>query len=535
MSKNLVKILSICAFVIILPLAILATALCVTESASYKLKLYIAGIDANNHVANCKVLINGEERKNNELTVAKNSEVVVTFEGEGYDFGAWYNGSEKVITENDKLSDNVTYTVKMTKNTSLTAKCSVKSYRVSYTGNDEDGNPLNLNNVVEYKYGDKLMVLEGQVNFVGWVLKGTPTVYKTATFEKSGDIILEAFWANNKSVSYYNGDKVIYSKIYTQEEFNALELIGADSEIVKNNVGKGYEFTGWVDANGEPFDLSAFKGEKYETSAKEVKINLARKAIKYTVNVKVNPNTDGVIAITYDVENGFSEFKVPTRTNYTFEGIKIGDKVYKFVETEVPVENAPATQADEETTEPSEPETPEVPAEPEQPTTKKVYNFVCGEEKLGDVLINGTQTTVEGSCVWVAEVSQMNITFRGSDFNATKSVYGRANEEYRSIGTVEIPFKFNDQDGLDLTDSVYETFVNRYHYDGFFFREGNVSEGYTYQEVSLTEIRIYSGNKSVATRLDNLTTYDFAGMISDFVKAEENVNGVSITVTFIFG
>ena len=522
MSKNLVKILSICAFVIILPLAILATALCVTESASYKLKLYISGLDAENHVAACKVLINGEERKNNEMTFAKGADVVVTFEGVGYDFGAWYKGSEKAITEADKVSDQVSYSIKMTGNTTLTAKCAVKSYRVSYTGNDEDGNPLNLNTVVEYKYGDKLMVLEGQVNFVGWVLSGTPTVYKTATFDKSGDIILQAFWANNKQVTYYNGEKAIYSKIYTQEEFNALELIGADSEIVKNNVGKGYEFTGWVDANGDAFDFTPYQGDKYETSAREVKINLSRKAIKYTINVKVNPNTEDVLVLNYDVENGFGAFTVPTRAHYTFAGVKVGDKLYSLVEKDIPV-----AQADEEAG--------ETPTEPEQPATKKVIDFVCDGVSLGDALINGTTTTVEGACTWfAAEVQEVGITFRGADMSATKEVYGRVGENYRSIGTVEIPFRFNDQDGYDFTDSIYETFVNRYNYDGFFFRSGNISEGYTYEEVSLTEIRIHNGEKSIAIRMDNLETYSFDGLLADFAAAEQSIVGAEITITFIF-
>lgn len=530
MSKNLVKILSICAFVIILPLAILATALCVTESASYKLKLYVAGVDATNTSASCKVLINGEERKDNQMTFGKNKEVTVTFEGVGYDFEAWYNGTDTTITAENKASDKISYTFKMTSNTSLTAKCNVKSYRVSYTGKDIE------NKVVEYKYGDALAVIENNPDFGGWILKGTSNIYRTATFPTSGDVIVEVNWVNNKIVSYYDGEEVIFNKIYTEEEFNALELISADSELVKARIAKGYAFAGWKDSNGEAFNLADMKGDKYVSSPKAVNIYLSQKAIDYKLNIKAMNGTEDVQEVVYNIETGFSEFVTPVRTGYKFKGIKFNGKVYEFKEIDVEV-NEP--EAQDGTTE-------ETPTEPEVPT-KKVFEFVCGEERLSDVLLNGSTTSFDISCVWVPvanpdepenpiELPSIEVKYNASDINMKKNAYGLVNGEYKLIKTVDgITLDFNDDGGFNLNDLVFATFIARYNYEGFYFRTGgDINQGYTYEEAILKEIRVFHNETLVSVRPDSGDSFTYAKLIGDFGEKNINIKDAIVNITFIF-
>ena len=90
MSKYLIKILSICAFVVLLPLIITATALTVTETRAFSLSVDISG--NTNERYSASVLINDKEE--NKFTSIKNTNVELTFVADAYDFIGWFKGSK---------------------------------------------------------------------------------------------------------------------------------------------------------------------------------------------------------------------------------------------------------------------------------------------------------------------------------------------------------------------------------------------------------------------------------------------------------
>lgn len=324
MSKYLVKILSICAFVIIIPLAILATALCVTGSASYKVRLYIVGQDAEASTANCKVLVNGKESKNNVFSFAKGEEAILTFESEGYDFVGWYNGTDKTYNgEEAPVTANVTYSIKVTGNVSMTAKCAIKTYEVTYKGFQKDKvTPFDYGTIT-YKYGKELVKINDE-SFRGWRVEGTDDYYTNATFPISGKVDVVGNWIDEKKVVYFDGEKELYSNYYSKDALSVLTLLDENSPIVKaaitdENGGIAYRFLGWTDAEGTMVaDLTGYVAN-FDAST-PVNLYIKKEKILYK-NVSFN---DGDVAI----------------KAITFEDKKFAEKFALLSESETEVSNA---------------------------------------------------------------------------------------------------------------------------------------------------------------------------------------------------
>lgn len=256
MSKYLVKILSICAFVVMLPLIILGTALCVTETENYKLRLFVDGDNAE--YTSCEVLINGEKRENNEITLIKNTEVVVSFVGEGYNFDKWYEGTNTTYqAENKVASENVSFTFKLTSNLDLTAKCAVKKYSVTYTGTYADGSNFDASvyETVNYQYGEPLKAIEPKdtdeyIMFAGWSVVSedvtTAKPYKEAKFAEDGEYEVKAAWRDLKEETY-----TINVKNYAKSEqvdtitYNVVSGFSAYDTTNENIARSYYNFVGF--------------------------------------------------------------------------------------------------------------------------------------------------------------------------------------------------------------------------------------------------------------------------------------------------
>ena len=113
MSKYLVKILTICAFAILLPLVAVGAALCVTEARGSTLTVYADGNEGTFGGANSAVsiIIDGEKQEDSKITVKKNTEVTVVYEGTGYDFVGWYDKNYAEINRetDEKFAETESY------------------------------------------------------------------------------------------------------------------------------------------------------------------------------------------------------------------------------------------------------------------------------------------------------------------------------------------------------------------------------------------------------------------------------------------
>lgn len=505
MSKYLVKILSICAFVVMLPLIILGTALCVTETATYKIRLFVDGNDGE--YATCEMLINGEKRENNELSLIKNSDVTISFVSNGYNFESWYEGSNteyqaanKVFTEND------VYTFKLTGDIDLTAKCNVKSYSVIYTGENYDGTPLE-SETVQYKYGEPLKTLDAGdsgTSFVGWMEGTNATPYTRATFAENGEYTLTAVWSNQKKVVYYAADRttVIYSTVYNSYSFEKAELLDVNSSAVKDGVTPGYSFAGWKDSNNESLDsLQAYKDNfNFET----LNIYLSETLNTYNIKVNFNALSSESKNITYDVVNEFSAYDVE-RTHYTLAGFKYQNKLYAY--------NAEAK------------------------------DYVCDGISLGKVLVDNNTFDVECVAVWQSEYPTLNLEVYASESSDTFGVYGEkegSDEKVYIEGDNKVLSIEDDVNCDALEQSLFETLLGGY---SKFYINNGTSSAPNYVEVNLSSVRIYYTALDYVEYMEYnndqypkvATFVDMINSILDEEKNEVDINaGDAIQIKFIF-
>lgn len=222
MSKHLMKILSICAMVILLPLIIVGAALCITEAIPVTLTIYQGGNEGDytytdsTLAPSAKISIFLRDDTNSswieqideegypvtQVSVQKNDEIKVVFsDSVGYDFQGWYKGSPTEYNENSTARETKTeYTFFIRGNTSLTAIRNVMTYTVQYTGLYNDGTNIaddeNLLLSETVQYNEPLLTLspkltddqtpENSAQFRGWVVEGsTGEVVTRANFASS--------------------------------------------------------------------------------------------------------------------------------------------------------------------------------------------------------------------------------------------------------------------------------------------------------------------------------------------------------------
>lgn len=348
MSKQLIKILAICALVILCPVVIIAVSIMATEAVGVTLTISDGGVETLNSAVNdgqgyegkdskVTIMIDGKEQTSNKVTVTKHTEVTVTYEGVGYDFVGWYAGNYNEINRtgskvDDAVSTLASYTFEVSKNTVLTAVRDVKVYHVTYAGLYDDGETAMDLQPETLEYNQPLQTITPKVGGIstGWYntvegVAGTTT--PVANFETSGNVEVYPAWEAQMLVEYLKGNQVISSIRLFEGQVEGYNLLDATSEVVKNNITPGYEFAGWTNQLG---------GEAVTTityDANGIKLLLNESLITYTVNVKFNAVSDEVETLTYDVQNGLSTYAV-TRDNYTFVGFDLGGVVYSPSQTE---------------------------------------------------------------------------------------------------------------------------------------------------------------------------------------------------------
>ena len=152
-------------------------------------------------------------------------------------------------------------------------------------------------------------VWEGR-DFTGWVDQDGNPVDLTATYTEDIASIIGTWelWECPVTVNLNNGEKS-YTLIYTYEDVVGVKL--------KTPVWEGRDFTGWVDQNGKPVDLTA----TYTVALKS--INATWELNEYVV--PVDPaNGEDVTDVTYTYEDVIGDkydfSKDPTRKGFTFQG-----------------------------------------------------------------------------------------------------------------------------------------------------------------------------------------------------------------------
>lgn len=245
MSKYLIKILAICAFVMLLPLAAVATSLAVVGTREYTLRVDIAG-DTNTS-ASANVLINGQNM--DLITVVAGTTVELSFESTGYDFLGWYEGTEGTYKPDaEPISNQARFSLKITDNTDLTAVCISKQYTVNYTGFKEDGVTEISYSKDGYEYGEALDIPtkaneDSIAEFVGWRVVGGTETYTSATFPQSGVVTVLAVWSDTKIVTYYDAQGQVISsssRYYNSETIGSFNLMSASD--AENYVSDGHHF-----------------------------------------------------------------------------------------------------------------------------------------------------------------------------------------------------------------------------------------------------------------------------------------------------
>lgn len=364
MSKHLIKILSICAMVILLPLIIVGAALCITEAIPVTLTIYQGGNEGDISIyeddaslaPSAKVSIFLRDDTNSswieqideegypatQVSVQKNDEIKVVFSDSiGYDFQGWYKGSPTEYNENSTARETKTeYTFFIRGNTSLTAIRNVMTYTVNYTGYNYDGTNiaddenlvlsenLQYNEELQWLYAKELEGQELNVEFRGWVVEGsTGEVVARANFASStleGEAYtLTAIWSNRATVIYWNSqDQRIATHYFTAENYSS-DLL-AWSEEYNTFLTRGYQFDSWVNGNGEEFRLpESFTEGVYNIYIKETPIVYSN-----TIEKSAIDNTQ--TTLTYDVANKFADGVPFEREYYTFSGISYNGNLYIY-------------------------------------------------------------------------------------------------------------------------------------------------------------------------------------------------------------
>ena len=340
MSKRLIKILSICALVILCPLVIVGVSLMATEAVGCTLTIFDGGIeqlgekDFGGKSSNVTIMVDGKAQESNKVTLTKHTEVTVTFEGVGYDFVGWFDGNYNEINRvgegaDKAVSEKVSYTFEISKDTVLTAVRDIKTYNVTYDGFYDDGTTEIALESATLEYNQPLETLVPMVGGVqaGWynMVEGVAGVTtRVANFETSGDVTVYPAWEDQMLVEYIKADGTVISSVRLFEgELDTYALLDDTDVNIKNNLTAGYDFAGWTNQSGGEV-VTAITYDK-----NGIKLVLNETLSIYTLNVKFNALSEESAQITYNVKDGFSAYDVE-RENYTFVGFEYNGTVYNY-------------------------------------------------------------------------------------------------------------------------------------------------------------------------------------------------------------
>lgn len=325
MSKKLLRILAICIFATLIPVAIVAIAMAATMSAPFTISVEVKTQSNKDASQNVSISVNDRERNGLAVGVKADDKVTITFGDEtSYDSNGFYAGNASAVTnESDPVAEGYSYSFVVEGDATITLWVELKEYNVVYQ--DEEGNEIATAETLYH--GDALKTIDDQA-FAGWVVTKAPEGYNitnnvvdTASFGISGDYVLKATDKLSMIVEYYAADE---TPITTQTIYQGQEvgLLPFDDEKVTSAIKPGYAAEKWVTAEGEEVTSLTFN------AGKTVKLRLATNLLTYTTDVKFHKNSDDLTELTFDVEKGFAEYQ--TRQNYTLAGFEYDGVMYNY-------------------------------------------------------------------------------------------------------------------------------------------------------------------------------------------------------------
>lgn len=468
MSKLLVKILSVCAFVVLIPLIVVGSALCVTEARAVTLTIYQAGTERPETVSGLDVTspdlaiyiddvkqVDSDGNALTSVTVQKNTEVEVRLENyAAYTFAGWYKGNIQDPTSVGEASfTGAEYTFTIRGNTALTAIRNIKTYNITYSGAYDNGDPMDIDpaNTTVY-YNQALASIAGKAGaeFGGWYISNIsdstdsqPTMYANWS-EVTGvenSYVLNPYWSNMMTFEYYDSDRttLIAREYVSEANLSGYQLIAADDSRVTQALTSGYTFAGWVDESGLPVDLS-----QVEFTPSAYKIYLSENIIDYTVNVKFNAISDQIDTISYNVRDGFGAYG-DNREYYTLVGFEYNGNTY----------------------------------------TASGNDYVSGNASLGNVVVNANESitiTAVWDCIFDNNYSW---SIGLQDTEGELGIYQKVGEEYQYIDDITeyLVIEDNDADGyIQLEEEIYSYFTTANYNDLYVLMDGS------YQKVVLDDL-----------------------------------------------
>lgn len=265
MSKHLVKILSLCALVVLMAVSIVGAAVCVTEAVGCTLTVVDASKDAEFAESGVAIYIDGKKQEESTIRVSKYTEVEVKYEGvqTGYNFNGWYVGNYD-INKDKAVSDKTTYKFEVKRNTKITAVSELKKYNVTFIGTNADGSNVNIGSNMEFEFGAPLPTLEHSTDkyFYGWNIVSDSetqdaTIYNNAIFDvEDTTVTLTPNWGSQQfqtytiNVAYKPGSDIIDQVTYNTR----------DQEFVYARTRANYTIVG-INFKGQVYSYSEAEGK----------------------------------------------------------------------------------------------------------------------------------------------------------------------------------------------------------------------------------------------------------------------------------
>ena len=247
MSKKLLKILAICIFVTLIPVAVVAIALAATLSAPYTIAVEFKGTDAAleaTYPAAANISVNDQLKDGNSVGVKMDDKITITLADGAYEVVGFYAGNaESVTADSEKLTDSLTsYSFNATDSATITIWVEAKSFNITYTEESVTGGTMT--------YGSELATID-RVDFVGWTVTSAPVgvatnteIYTKATFPVSGDYTLAPCY---KDITYTANVKFhAYSDETSQVSVNLTDGFTSYNVERENYTFVGFNHNGTV-------------------------------------------------------------------------------------------------------------------------------------------------------------------------------------------------------------------------------------------------------------------------------------------------
>ena len=472
MSKKLLKILAICIFVTLIPVAIVAIALTATQSAPYIINVELKGEEEylNEYNQKLSISVNERLREGNRVGVKETDKVVITFEGDAYDVKGFYQGNPDSVSETSTpLEPNVSsYDFEVKGSANITIWVEPKTFELSFEFTNGETKISDLNT----SYGKELPKVQGRDDFAGWMVKGANDnrVYQKATFDVKGEYVLIPVYSQEMKLQYYKNDELILEKVVYEHNYDEYQLLNENDEIVITNVDLGYKFIGW----SEDASTDIIYKEKPEFKADQVySLYLKQEVVEYSLkDVKFHINSTDTCTINFNMVNRF-DFKNITRENYTLAGMIYNGEEY---------------------------------------TKRKdfINDFILDGQSLIDILIQdinkGEDLTGKLTLVWENNYNKNSYNF----YIYLRTINGNVyldNKGENVVEKYEVTLRFDETEEYDLNTSLADLYIN--------------TLGSLYDE---------NGNKLT---IDKYTTLNVWPGQTDAIESEATIMNPEVTVGYL--